>query len=167
MWVARKGTWMGLGAAISRILPEIKLPTKAIGRILRNALIQTRPDLDKTRYLTLSEKELYLDLCDQGFEFLVQIFEDTTIPFEEKQKIARNILTKSVNIKTKTGIIACLTAVCYFLAIHNPAGLYILFQSLIEAIRKGKISRAIARLIVRRLQKNHIDVDPELLEIIE
>lgn len=40
-------------------------------------------------------------------------------------------------------------------------------KSFIEAIREGKISKPLARRIVRRLQKKKITIDPALIELID
>ena len=41
-----------------------------------------------------------------------------------------------------------------------------MMKSLIEAVRKGRISKQMARLIIRRLRKKGIPIDPELAEIV-
>ena len=56
--------------------------------------------------------------------------------------------------------------VLYILSIQNPSGFYILLKNLIQAIKEGRISKAIGRSIVRRLQKKGIAIDPELLEVV-
>ena len=41
-----------------------------------------------------------------------------------------------------------------------------MMKSLIKAIREGRITKQMARLIVRRLRKKGIPIDPELAEIV-
>ena len=95
-------------------------------------------------------EKIYLDQCDQTLEYLFKILEDETIPVEEKEKVARSMLTKYLDLKTVNGRIVF---VLYILLIQNPSGFYILLKNLIEAIKEGKISKAIGRSIIRRLKK--------------
>jgi hypothetical protein len=39
-------------------------------------------------------------------------------------------------------------------------------KSLIKAIREGKITKSMARLIIRKLRKKGVPIDPELAEIV-
>ena len=39
-------------------------------------------------------------------------------------------------------------------------------KGLIEAVREGKITKQVARIIVRRLKKKGVPVDPELIELV-
>jgi hypothetical protein len=102
-------------------------------------------------------------------EYLFKILEDETIPFEEKKKISRLILTKYLDLKTFNGrinFVLCIVFVLSILSIQNTSGFYILLKNLIKAIKEGRISKAIGRAIVRKLQKKGIAVDPELLEVV-
>lgn len=40
-----------------------------------------------------------------------------------------------------------------------------MIETLIEAIKKGKISKQLARFIVKKLLKNSVEVDAELLAL--
>ena len=102
-------------------------------------------------------------------EYLFKILEDKTIPFEEKEKVTRSILTKYLDLKTMNGritFVLCIVFVLYILSIQNTSGFYILLKNLIKAIKEGRISKEIGRSIIKRLQKKGIAVDPELLEVV-
>lgn len=102
-------------------------------------------------------------------KYLFKVLEDKGIPFEEKEKITRSIFSKYLNLKTMNGrvtFVLCIVLILYILSIQNQSGFIILLKNLIRAIREGKISKAIGRAIVRRLQKKGVDIDPELLDIV-
>lgn len=166
-FLAKKGLLAGVvtggGVVIS------KIPATAISTYLRDAFPQNLPHLEKKKFILISGEKIYLDQCDQNLEYLFKILEDQTIPFEEKEKVARSILTKYLDLKTINGritFVLCIVFVLYILSIQNPSGFYILLKNLMKAIKEGRISKAIGRSIVRRLQKKGIVVDPELLEVV-
>ena len=166
-FLAKKGLLAGIltggGVVIS------KIPATAISTYLRDSFPQNLPHLEKKKFILVGGEKIYLDQCDQNLEYLFKILEDETIPFEEKEKVARSILTKYLDLKTMNGRIAfvlCIVFVLYILSIQNPSGFYILLKNLIKAIKEGRISKAIGRSIVRRLKKKGINIDPELLEVV-
>ena len=125
--------------------------------------------LEKKKFILIDEGKICLDQCDQNLEYLFKVFEDERIPFEEKEKVARSMLTKYLDLKTMNGRVAfvlCTVFVLYIFSIQNLSGFYILLKNLIKAIKEGKISKAIGRSIVRRLKKKGIVIDPELLEVV-
>lgn len=63
--------------------------------------------------------------------------------------------------------VLCIIFILYILSIHNPSGFYILLRNLIKAIKEGRISKPIGRLIAKRFKKKGIPIDPEYLEILE
>jgi hypothetical protein len=66
----------------------------------------------------------------------------------------------------RLAFVLCIVLILYILSIQNPSGFYILLKNLIKAIKEGKIPKAIARIIVRKLRKKGIAIDPELLEVV-
>jgi len=166
-FLAKKGLLVGLMTGGSLIASQI--PATAISAYLRDAFPQNLPHLEKNKFILVGGEKIYLNQCDQNFEYLFKILEDKTIPFEEKEKVARSILTKYLNLKTSKGrmnFVLCIVFVLYILSIQNSASFYILLKNLIKAIKEGRISKAIGRVIVRRLQRKGIPVDPELLEAV-
>lgn len=167
-FLAKKGLMAGVLTGGSLVVS--KIPATAISTYLRDAFPQNLPHLEKKKFILVNGEKIYLDQCDQNLEYLFKILEDETIPFEEKEKVARSILTKYLNLKTMNGritFVLCIVFILYILSIQNPSGFYILLKNLIKAIKEGRISKAIGRSIVRRLQKKGITVDPELIEIVD
>jgi hypothetical protein len=164
-FLAKKGLLAGIGTGVV----ISKIPSTAISTYLRDAFPQNLPHLEKKKFILVGGEKIYLDQCDQSLEYLFKILEDETIPFEEKGKVSRSILTKYLDLKTmdgRIGFVLCIVFVLYILSIQNPSGFYILLKNLIQAIKEGRISKAIGRSIVRRLQKKGIPIDPELLEVV-
>ena len=166
-FLAKKGLLAGVltggGIVIS------KIPATAISTYLRDAFPQNLPELEKKKFILVNGEKIYLDQCDQNLEYLFKILEDPAVPFEEKEKLARSILTKYLDLRTLNGRITftlCIVFILYILSIQNPSSFYILMKNLINAIREGKISKAVGRLIIRRLRKKGIAVDPELIEVV-
>lgn len=158
------GILSGSGLVIS------KIPLTAISTHINNSLPQNLPHLDKKRFSIIVDGEkLVLDECDQSLKYLFRILEDDQLPFEEKKKVARSVINKYLNLKTVTGrrnFVICIVFILYILSNNNYSSFYTMMQSLIEAIRSGKISKAMGRLIVRRLKKKNVSIDPELLDLI-
>lgn len=166
-FLAKKGLLAGIATGSGIVIS--KIPANAISRYLRDSFPQNLPDLEKKKFILVDGEKMYFDQCDQNLEYLFKILEDETIPFEEKEKVARSILTKYLNLKTTNGRInfaLCLVFVLWILSIQNPSSFYILLKNLIKAIKEGRISKEIGRLIVRRLQKKGVPIDPELLEVV-
>ena len=171
-FLAEHGLAAGLISTSSGVLIN-KIPVTAIAKYIGDSLPQNLPDLEKARlkeqFILVDREKIYFDPCDQNLKYLSKILEDKTIPFEEKEKVARSILTKYLNLKTQSGrrnFVLCIVFIIYILSIQNPSSFYIMMQSLIKAIREGKISKVMGRLIVRRLRKKGILVDPELADIV-
>ena len=166
-FLAKKGLLTGMVAGGGIVIS--KIPATAISTYLRDSFPQNLPHLEKKKFILVGGEKIYLEQCDQNLKYLFKILEDETIPFEEKEKVARSILTKYLNLKTMNGritFVLCIVFVLYILSIQNPSGFYILLKNLIKAIKEGRISKAIGRSIVRRLQKKGIAIDPELLEVV-
>jgi hypothetical protein len=166
-FLAKKGLMVGLTTGSCMVIK--KLPITAISTYLRDAFPQNLPDLEKKKLILISGEKFYLDPCNQNLKYFFQMLEDPTIPFEEKEKIARSILTNYLDMKTPKGrltFVLCLVLVLWIFSIQDRSSFYILLKNLIKAIKEGRISKAMGRLIVRRLQKKGIAVDPELLEVV-
>ena len=113
--------------------------------------------------------KVYLDQSDQNLKYLFDILEDEIIRFEERKKIAHSILTRYLNLKTLFGrrnFVLCIVFTNYILFINYHSSFYIMTGSLIKAIREGKITKPMARFIVRKLRKKGVPIDPELIELI-
>lgn len=146
-----------------------KIPATAISTYLRDSFQQNLPHLEKKKFIMVGKEKMYFNQCDNNLEYLFKMLEDPTMPLEDKKKIVRSVLIKYLNLKTMNGrinFILCMVFILYILAIQSPSTYYILLQNLIKAIKEGKISKAMGRLLVRRLQKKGVPLDPELLEVV-
>lgn len=102
----------------------------------------------------VAKEKIYLDVCDQGFKYVFKILKDKTIPFEEKEKTARMILTKYLDLKTLAGRLSsvlCLVVILSLVANRNLPGFYSLLKNIIKAIREEKITQAMAQYLIRKL----------------
>jgi hypothetical protein len=111
---------------------------------------------------------IHLQKCEENLQYLFTILQDSTVPFEEKERLTLAILTKYLNLNTPQGrlnFVLCLVFIIYLLSIYAPGSYHIILRKLIEAIKQGKISKKLARLIIRRLQRKGVLIEPELLDI--
>jgi len=53
----------------------------------------------------------------------------------------------------------------YVLFNNHRSSFYLMMRSLIQDIREGKISKAMARFIIRKLRNKGVPIDPELAEL--
>lgn len=146
-----------------------QLNTNKIMMVYKHQFQNAGIQITKKKFILVAGEKIYLDPCKQNLKYLFKVLEDKGIPFEEKEKITRSIFSKYLNLKTMNGrvtFVLCIVLILYILSIQNQSGFIILLKNLIRAIREGKISKAIGRAIVRRLQKKGVDIDPELLDIV-
>lgn len=155
------GVVSGSGVVISQI------PLTAISTYINHALPQNLAHLEKKKYsIIVDGKEILLDQCDQNLRYLFQVLEDDKIPFIEKQKAANLALSKYLKLNTVAGrrnFVICIVCVLSLLAVSNMSAYHIMMQNLIKALQSGKISKAMARVIIRRLRKKGIIIDPGLI----
>jgi hypothetical protein len=108
--------------------------------------------------------------CGNTFHYLFQLLLNDKVPYEIKMKeaikIIRTLDWRSASATLTIGCIVIMLAVLF--ALQSP-GFYILIKAIIKAIREGKISRQVARLLIRKLMRNYkeIPIDPDLLIILE
>lgn len=166
-FIAKKGLLAGLvggsGIALS------KIPTSAISTYLRDAFPQNLPELEKKKFILVNGEKIYLDQCDQNIEYLFTVLKDSTISFEEREKLTSSILTKYLNLKTINGrvnFVLCIVFILYMFSTQNMSSYYIILKNLIKAIKEGRISKLVGRAIIRKLKSKGLPVDPELLEIV-
>lgn len=91
------------------------------------------------------------------------------MPFKEKEKITRSILTKYLSPETADGhvnFVFCIVFILYVFSNQNMSRYSLILKNLIEAIKEGRVSKIVGRAIVRKLKKRGLPIDPELLEVI-
>jgi len=166
-FLAENGLLAGLVTGSSVALS--KIPTTAISTYLREAFAQNLPELERKKFILLDGEKIYLDQCDQNLEYLVTVLKDTTLLFEEKEKLTRSILTKYLNLKTADGrlnFVLCIVFILSVFSIQDMSSYHIILKNLIKAIKEGRILKIVGRAIIRKLKKRGLSVNPELLEVV-
>lgn len=152
----------GGGVVVSNI------PIDAIATYIQDAFPQNLPNLEKSRCVVIDGGTVYLDTCNQNFRYLFKILVDESIPFEERQKLARSTLTRYLDLRTingRTNFVLCTAFILALLSAQNPGGFFIMIQNLIQAIKEGKISKKLARAIIRRLMLIQSYLSLQMLKI--
>lgn len=165
-FLANHGLTAGVISSVSVIMTQV--PTKAISKYVRESMPQSLVHLEKKKFLLQDGREVDLDICDQNLKYLFDILKDDMIPYEEKKQLAKSIFTKYLNLKTQSGrqnFVFCIIFILSTLYITHSSNFYIVMKSLIEALRKGKITKSMARYIIKKLRNENIPIDPELLEL--
>ena len=167
MFLAEHELTAGLLSSVSLAISQI--PVTSIITCLRDSVPQNLSHLEKKKFILVKGREIYLDQCDQNLDYLFSILEDETIPFKEKKQIAHLILTEYLNLKTPFGrrnFVLCIVFILCILFTNHRSSFYLMIRSLIEAVREGKITKPMARFIVRKLRKKGVPIDPELAELV-
>ena len=162
-FLAEHGLTAGLISSVSVIISRV--PVRSIIIYLSDAFPQNLPQLNKKKFIMFNGEKRYLDVCDQNMEYLLNVLESESIPFEERQKIARLALTKYLDLTTLSGrinFVLCVAIIFSTLFTKDFSSFHILMNNLIEAIKQGKISKQIARLIVRKLRRDGLPISSEL-----
>lgn len=155
--LAEKGSWFGVFCGILLVGWD-KIPRTSLS-VISEKIHQGLP-------VTHSNYELE---CDQNLEYLWRILNDKTIKPEEKNRQCFNILTNYLNLNTHRGrlnFIFCLLTILCILSVLDFTSYYILLDNLIKALKAGKIPKKLVRRIVRKLLREKIPVNPELVQLV-
>lgn len=167
-FLAENGLMAGLVTGTSVVVSRI--PTNALNAYLRDAFPQNLPELDRKKFIFVDGEKIYLDQCDQSLKYLFTVLRDERLPFEEKEKLTRSILTKYLNLKTADGrvnFVLCIVFILYVFSTNNMSSYYIILKNLIKAMKEGKISKVVGRAIIRKLKKRGLPIDPALLDVVD
>ena len=162
-YIGDYGVKTGLFCSLAVLLAGT--PKDEIALAIRNAMVQ----IPHETFVLVDGEKIYLDKCDQPLKYLFSILDDESIPFEERRKAAHSILTKHLSINTRSGrrnLALCLIFIIYILFKNKTSSFYLIMKGLIEAVREGKITKRVARIIVRRLKRKGVPIDPELIELV-
>ena len=165
VYIAKKGALTAMCITAGGVFLK-KIPKTAISTVIRNSLPTQHSDFEKG-FILVDGKKISLDKCDQTFEYLFNVLTNKEIPFEYKKELSFKILMDHVDLKTTAGRLRfafCIISILHIFAINDISSYFILIQNLIKAIKNGKISKRLARLIIRRLLRLNIAVDPELIK---
>ena len=166
------GTVIFLGTATS-ILTIKKIPITAVSttlRFIRNKVSNGSPishtDWGKTHIVEIDS----LGECSYDFKYFVSILLNKEIPYSDRNKKAFIILKQQLNSGTMESLVRFLACVVSILVLFTVLGdttsAFIMMQNLLEALREGKISKRVARILIRKLIRKGVPIDPELLEAV-
>ena len=162
VFIAKNGAWLTMAVTTGLIVGK-KIPTTAISTVLRHALPVNHSNLEKG-YVLINGKKL--EQCDATFEYMVQVLLDKDIPIAYKKELSFKIIMQYVDLKTPHGrktFLCCILAIFHVFSLTDGIqNHFILLQNLINAVKSGKLSKQLARVIIRRLIKSKMYVDPEL-----
>ena len=169
-FISKKGVLIGITLATSSVVIK-KIPLTVVSTVLRNALPPTHSNwgkFEKTKFFIVDGKKIYLDQCDQNLKYLFKMLSNQKIPFEDKKQLTYSILVKHLDLRTPNGrlrFILCIITILHIFAINDISNYFIMMQNLIKAVKEGKISKRLARLIIRQLIRKGVEVDPELIRV--
>ena len=164
-YLAENGAIAGLLLSCTGVIVK-KIPATAISTYLCDAFPQNLPELEKKKFILVKGKKIYLDQCDQNFKYLFKVLSDQNIPFTEKKELTYSILMNHLDLKTLNGrirFILCIITILYVFSMNDVSNYFIMMQNLIRAVKEGRISKQLARLIIRKLKKKGLPVDPQLI----
>ena len=169
-FLSRYGLYIGIGTGTGGVITyKIAKNSTAVSTVLRRSLPASYSDLEKG-YMIIDGEKIVLEECDKSFEYLFKVLINKEIPFESKKDVSFKILMDHLDLKTRIGrirFVICIVSFIYLLGLNDISGYFIVMQNLVKAIKNGKLSKRLARLIIRRLLKLGAVIDPELIEAAE
>jgi hypothetical protein len=179
VFLAEKGKLAGFGiGAIA--LGVKKIPSTAVSTFVRKtchsvngALPTTHSNYEKEYFILVDGKKTFLNElkeCTPSYKYMFKVLMDKEIPFEEKQKTTVQIFKNHLDLGTmesKIKFLFCILTMLYIFYFHNMSAYLILMQNLIKAIKEGKISKRLARFLIKKLLKKGVNIDPELIDLAE
>ena len=162
--------WVIGGYASLAMLSLSKVSSKAVSRVLRNALLVNHSNYEKTKYFLPEEHKICLEGCERPLEYMFEILKTKEIPYAERAEKTFKILTTYLNLDTRIGrirfVLCVVSILCILFDAKDLASFHLLMQKLLEAIKSGKISKRLGRLIVRRLLRKGVMVAPDLIDAV-
>ena len=159
---AKKGVEIGVSTGIG--VAVALTPKKQLVKLIEGSLPQNL--LDKENFIILDGEKEYLENCGNDFRYMFSLLMDKELPYSEKKELVTAVFRVQLDNIKPLQLILCLIPLLLILSTQNPSGYYLVLQNLIKAIKEGRISKAIARVIVRKLLKKGKFVDPELLDLL-
>jgi hypothetical protein len=108
-----------------------------------------------------------LDNCDYDWHYLIGVLSNKQIPYYDRQKKDLVLVDHYLPFRTKADLVryvVCIVAVfVLFSALGDYTTVFIMMQNLLKALKEGKISKRVARIIIRRLLRKGVSVDAELI----
>lgn len=157
------GTW-GIISSLSLVIQFLRLKPIVQWYILYKSV---PGNLVKNWPLYKSENcSKFVSYCkDYRFQFLVQILTTEHLEKDERIRLFRTAL-EDLNFKDVVTI-TCFIAMLLFLYDSHIGIFYKIIDELIRLLKSGKISKKVARLLIRKLRRYGIYVDPTLVDMAE
>lgn len=166
-YTAKKGALMGLLSTAGLVFfKKIKIPVNALATIVRQSLPTYYSGLEK-RFFIVDGDEILIDECDKSLQYLLMMLKNPDLSLDYKKEKSLKILMNHLDLETPSGKIRCLLCligILYVLWSADMASFMILMENLIKAVKEGKITKRLARLLIRRLLRLGVNVDPELID---
>lgn len=166
--IAKKGGKTAfVGAIAGRFGPKI-LASKALSTSIYKALPYSFSDAEKKRSIVI---DIAKDkIIDEKWTYLFEFLSSPTIEYDTKVKKANEMLQQNLDLSTKLGKIRFIFIILFILfglrrLGPENNGFIALMESLLEALRSGKLSKKLARLIIRRLRRRNIPIDSEFIDL--
>jgi len=172
--LANRGVSDVVGGLLTAVFVE-KIPKrKAVSTILRYAATKLKDGSPITytkwhelKYLSLSEMDP-LSGCENSWNFILEVLLNKDLPYSVREEKVKILVRQYFSFQTKADLVrfmSCIVGIILLLVtLKEDSTIFILMQSLLDAVKQGKISKRIARRIIRRLMRKNVLVDTELLE---
>jgi len=147
---------------------KVSISGPAIVAYLNDAFPQNLPHLERKTCIWVKGEKVYID-CAEGLEMLFLMLDEPTLPFEKKEELTQSILKKYLDLRTandRVKFVLCILAILLAFSSLNMTNYYLIINSLIQAIREGKISKVVGRAIIRKLRRQGLPIHPELVEVV-
>ena len=171
-WLSSNGVFL-TPVAISLCMKAANVSKYALTKYIREASVQNLTHLEKKNFASITIDNNDMDHCPENLLYLFNVISDPSVPYEQKHEVAAKTLVRFLNIKNLTNaerikLLLCIVSLLIQLANLNNWGSYrIILENLIEALKNGTISKPLLRLIIARLRRKGLPVDPELLRLVE
>lgn len=174
--LANKGVKDVVGGLLAAVVVE-KIPKrKAVSTILRYAATKlkdgspiTYTKWNELKYLSLPEMDP-LSGCESSWNFILEILLNKDLPYSVREEKVKILVRQHLSFQTKADLVrfmACIVGIILLLVtLKDNTSIFILMQSLLDAVKQGKIPKRIGRRIIRRLMRKNVLVDTELLEAV-
>lgn len=108
-------------------------------------------------------------IMDNTWVYFFEFLGDPKIDYGQKLEKANGFLKKKLNFSNKGDqivfVLLIVFLICGLSSLDVTTGFHALIQALLKALREGRLSKRVARLIIRKLKREKIPVDQELIDL--
>ena len=163
-FLAEHGLTAGVISGITLVLG--KIPVTALSKYVKKSSPYYYLDSEMKRFIIIENDEIKIniDTCGNDFAYLWTMLSLENLKYERREDITK-VTLENVDYKLSPKLrhtIACLINLMFLL--KDSSSLAIIIESLIKAIKEGRLSKNIARYILRLLLRRGVPVDRRLIE---